>query len=207
MLTFSIRSRTWTATCYQTRCCGVCDARAARRKRRGCGAPSGRGRVARALNLHIKPYTLDYMLTFSIRSCTWTATRCRTRCCASWRSHCPARAMRSRSACCYPYIKTLNPGPHADYSYPQSYLYCDPLPDTLLRFVALALPGASDAVAERLLAAGADQKLRACRVANEVQRQAVRRPVVRELGWQGGAHMAAPAREQEKVDRVPVRQM
>ena len=60
----------------------------------------------------------------------------------------------------------------------QSYLDCDPLPDTLLRFVALALPGASDAVAERLLAAGADQKLRACRVANEVQRQAVRRPPV-----------------------------
>ena len=35
----------------------------------------------------------------------------------------------------------------------QSYLAWGPLPDTLLRFVALALPGASDAVAERLLAA------------------------------------------------------
>ena len=33
------------------------------------------------------------------RSRTWTATRCRTRCCASWRTRCPVRAMRWWSAC------------------------------------------------------------------------------------------------------------
>ncbi|KAK9844068.1 hypothetical protein WJX81_003556 [Elliptochloris bilobata] len=66
----------------------------------------------------------------------------------------------------------FHPMPGADLTV-ESYLDCDPLPDTLLRFLAHALPAAADAVVERLLDAGAEQKLRACRAANELQRHAV----------------------------------
>lgn len=57
---------------------------------------------------------------------------------------------------------------------PQSYLDCDPLPDTLVRFFGHALRAADDAAVEHLLDSGLEHKLRSCYVSNELRRQAVR---------------------------------
>jgi hypothetical protein len=56
----------------------------------------------------------------------------------------------------------------------QSFDEEDPLPDTVLRFFGHALRRAPGALAERMLDAGAEYKLRTCRTGNELRRQAVR---------------------------------